>query len=70
MGNANPNILVICGAAILVAVVGAAVALAFNGNVGGDAVLALLGSVVAIGGGAIAVHTGVTAGAKAASPPS
>ena len=62
----NQNIVAIIGGVLLLGVIASAVALAFHGTVSGDAVLALLGGIVAVGTGALAVHTGVNAGANAA----
>jgi hypothetical protein len=62
----NPNILVVCGTVILVGVIAAVCALAVNGDIAGGDAIAILGTIITLGGGALAAHAGVTAGAKAA----
>ena len=57
---------IIGGAAILIAVLGAIVALALHGTVTGSEAMVAITAIVGIAGGAFSVHAGVTAGAKAA----
>ena len=59
----------ISGAAILLGVLGAIVALALHGTVSGSDAMVAITAIVGIAGGAFSVHAGVTAGAKAAAPP-
>lgn len=65
----NPNTLVICGAALLAAILGSVVALALHGTITGGEALTTIGGIVALAGGIISHALGVTAGAKAAKTP-
>lgn len=66
MTGASPNVLVACGTTILLAVVGAIVALALKGTVSGSDAMVAITAIIGIAGGAFAVHAGVNAGANAA----
>jgi hypothetical protein len=59
----------VCGTLIILGVIASVVALAFQGTISGQDAVAILATIVTLGGGALAVHTGVNAGAKAANPP-
>jgi hypothetical protein len=60
------NITTIAGAVIIVALVGAVAAMAFNGTITGDVALAFLAPLATLAGGIVAHATGVTAGSNAA----
>ncbi len=66
MNGSNPNILAICGTALLLAVLGGIFALAWHGTFTGAEVFGLVTAIIGIAGGAFAVHSGVNAGANAA----
>lgn len=68
MNTYGTNIQMICGTVILVAVLASIVALAFHGTITGDVAMAGIGGIITLGGGAFAMHAGVSAGAKAAGP--
>lgn len=62
----NPIASVVCGTVLLLAVLAGIFVLVWHGSVTGEAALAVVATIVGIGGGAFAVHTGTSAGAKAA----
>ncbi len=66
MNGSNPNILAICGTALLLAILGGIFALAWHGTFTGAEVFGLVTAIIGIAGGAFAVHSGVNAGANAA----
>ena len=66
MNGSRSTVLVICGTALLLAVLGSIVALALKGTVSGSDAMVTITAIVGIAGGAFAVHSGVNAGAQAA----
>jgi hypothetical protein len=56
----------IIGAVLLLSVIGSAVFLAYEKIIDGPAIIAILVSIVSLAAGALAVHSGVKAGATAA----
>lgn len=62
----NPLAQIVCGTVILLGVIGAIVALAWNGTVAGSDAMVAITAIIGIAGGAFAVHAGVNAGASAA----
>ena len=67
--NANPNIVVIAVATLLLAILAGLFALVWHGSVSGDQALVLVGAMVTALLGIVGVHSGVSAGAKAAKMP-
>lgn len=63
------NVRLVCGTVLLVSVLASIVALALHGTVTGIEAMAAIGTIITLGGGAFAVHVGVTAGARAALAP-
>jgi hypothetical protein len=66
MTGANPTTLVICGAALLTAVLGSIVALALHSTITGGEAITAIGGIVTLAGGIIAHALGVSAGTTAA----
>lgn len=67
MPNSNSSpILVICGTALLLAVLGGLFTLAWHGTFTSSEVFGLVTIIIGIAGGAFAVHSGVQAGGNAA----
>jgi len=62
----STNTQTIAGAAILVAVIAAVVALAWHNTLTGTEAITALTTIIALGGGALAVHSGAKIGAAAA----
>jgi hypothetical protein len=54
------------GAALLAAVIAAVVALAWHGTLTGPEAFSVLSTIITLGGGALAVHSGAKVGATAA----
>lgn len=63
----NTTVLTICGTVLLLAVLTVITVLALHGTILGIEAIGAITTIIGIGGGAIAVHAGVNAGAKAAS---
>ncbi len=59
----------VCGTLLLLGVIGAIVTLALHGTVAGAEAMVAITAIIGIGGGAFAVHAGVSAGANAAGAP-
>ncbi len=66
MNGSRPNVLVVCGTVLLLAILGGIFALAWHGTFTGAEVFGLVTAIIGIAGGAFAVHSGVNAGAQAA----
>lgn len=66
MNAIGDNIQMVCGTVLLLAVLAALVILGLHGTVTGTQVVTALTTIIALSGGAFAVHAGVNAGAKAA----
>lgn len=64
--NTSGTVQVISGTVILVAILAAIVALAWHGTITGTEAMGGIGAIITLGGGALAVHVGVNAGANAA----
>lgn len=64
--DTSGNIPIICGTILLIAVLASIVALALHGTIDGTLAMGGIGTIITLGGGAFAVHSGVSAGAKAA----
>jgi len=62
----SSTVQLICGTLILLAVIAACAVLAWHGTISGSDAMVAITAIVGIGGGAFAVHSGVAAGAKAA----
>lgn len=56
----------LAGAALLLAVIGAVVVLAWHGTISGPEAFDALTTIITLGGGALAVHSGAKVGARAA----
>lgn len=56
----------IAGAVLLLAVIGAVVGLAWHGTLSGAEAFGALTTIITLGGGALAVHSGAKVGARAA----
>ncbi len=63
------TVTVVCGTAILLAILGGLFALTWHGSISGRDALTDIGIIAAAAIGALGVHAGVKAGASAASPP-
>lgn len=66
MTNANPTVLAICATVLLVAVLGAITVLAYESKIPPAAAVGIFTVIVSGGLALIGVHSGVTAGARAA----
>lgn len=57
---------IIAGSVLLLAILAGVFTLTWHGDLTGGAALGVVGTIIGIASGAFAVHTGVSAGAKAA----
>jgi hypothetical protein len=62
----NSDIQTVAGAALLLAVLASVVFLAYHGTLSGAEAFGALTTIITLGGGALAVHSGAKVGARAA----
>ena len=62
----NTDIQTLAGLALLLAVIGSVVLLAWHGTLSGAEAFGALTTIITLGGGALAVHSGAKVGARAA----